>query len=273
MLDKKLCFIGGGNMAEALIKGLVDKKVALPEKIVVAEPLGELRIFLNTTYKVHTVADNRTAVQGNDIIVLAVKPPVISSVLDEITAVISAEQIIISIAAGISTAVLSCQLGKNQCIVRAMPNTPAQIGAGATALCGGAAASPQALEAARTLFSAVGITVIVDETHMDAVTGLSGSGPAYVFLMIEALTDGGVSMGLSREVAQSLAVHTMIGAARMVAETGKHPGQLKDMVTSPGGTTIRGLQVLEQQGVRAALAAAVQQATERSRELAKSGKP
>jgi pyrroline-5-carboxylate reductase len=268
MINKKLCFIGGGNMAEAMIKGLLDKEVAEVGAIVVSEPRKDRRQHLSSTYKVLTVAGNKAAMKKGEIIVLAVKPQVMPGVLEEIAPLTTSQHVVVSIAAGISTSLIASFLGKEHCIIRAMPNTPAQIRFGATALCGSEGATPDALHLAQALFDAIGVTVLVNEAHMDAVTGLSGSGPAYVFLIIEALTDGGVKMGLPRDVAQLLALQTIIGASRMVIETGKHPGQLKDLVTSPGGTTIRGLHVLEKKGVRAALVDAVEKATERSRELA-----
>ena len=268
MQDKKLCFIGGGNMAEAMISGVLDQRVVNAESIVVAEPVNERRRYLSETYQVGAVADNKAALKESEVVVLAVKPQVMAVVLKEIAPRITTGQTIVSIAAGISTELIVSYLGEDKNIVRAMPNTPAQIGLGATALCKGGAATTETLEKARALFDAVGITVVVDEAHMDAVTGLSGSGPAYIFVIIEALTDGGVKAGLPRDIAQALALQTILGATSMVLQTGKHPGQLKDMVTSPGGTTIKGLHVLEKKGVRAALMDAVEKAAKRSKELA-----
>ncbi len=272
MINKKLSFIGGGNMAEAMIKGLLNKEVVSADAIVVSEPRKERRLYLAETYQVLAVADNKAAVKEGEIVVLAVKPQLMATVLKEVAPLIAERQIIVSLAAGITTSLIASFLGKEKCVIRAMPNTPAQIGLGATALCGGQAATTEALHLAQVLFDSVGITVVVEELQMDAVTGLSGSGPAYVFLIIEALTDGGVKMGLPHDVAQSLALQTIIGASQMVVETGKHPGQLKDMVTSPGGTTIEGLHVLEKKGVRAALVDAIEKAAERSRELAQATK-
>ena len=259
-------------MAEAMIRGMLNQGVAVAESIVVVEPLKERRLYLSETYQVGAVADNKTAMKECEIVVLAVKPQVMVGVLKEIASNITTGQTIVSIAAGISTSLIVSYLGEDKNIIRAMPNTPAQIGLGATALCKGGAATTEVLESAQALFDAVGITVIVDESHMDAVTGLSGSGPAYIFLIIEALTDGGVKAGLPRDIAQSLAVQTIVGASSMVLQTGKHPGQLKDMVTSPGGTTIKGLHVLEKRGVRAALMDAVDKAAKRSKELAEAAK-
>ncbi|MBW1678917.1 MAG: pyrroline-5-carboxylate reductase [Deltaproteobacteria bacterium] len=273
MRERKLCFIGGGNMAEAMIKGLLKKKTIVPEQIAISEPREDRAQFLSNKYQVQVVPDNHSAIQRGEIIVLAVKPQVMREVLQEISNVVTADQLIISIAAGIPTSFIASHLGKDRRIIRAMPNTPAQIGEGAVALCGGGSSTQSDLQFAQKLFDAIGTTVIIQETYMDAVTGLSGSGPAYIFLIIEALTDGGVKMGLPRDIAQALLLQTLIGSGRMVLETGNHPGQLKDLVTSPGGTTIAGLHVLEEKGIRAALINAVVAATERSRELADVFKP
>lgn len=268
MRKERLSFIGGGNMAEAMIKGLLHKKIVAPEQVAVSEPREERAQYLSATYHVEVFPDNQAAARRGEILVLAVKPQVMREILPGIFKVIIADQLIISIAAGISTGFIASYLGKDKRIIRAMPNTPAQIGMGAVALCGGGRSTHHDLQVAQSFFNAIGTSVIVQEHHMDAVTGLSGSGPAYLFLIIEALTDGGVKMGLPRDIAQALILQTIIGSGRMVMETGDHPSKLKDMVTSPGGTTISGLHVLESKGVRGALIDAVTAATERSRELA-----
>jgi pyrroline-5-carboxylate reductase len=267
MREERIAFIGGGNMAEALIRGLLHKEILAPKQVAVSEPRQERAQFLSNTYHVKALANNQAAAQQADIVVLSVKPQIISEVLRELSSAVTPDQLIISIAAGIPTAFIASHLGKDQRIIRAMPNTPAQIGMGAIAMCTGGNATRVDLDVAQQLFDAVGISVIVQEHHMDAVTGLSGSGPAYIFLLIEALTDGGVKMGLPRETAQALILQTIIGAGRMVLETGEHPSKLKDMVTSPGGTTIAGLHVLEDKDVRGSLIDAVAAATARSREL------
>jgi pyrroline-5-carboxylate reductase len=267
MKGKKISIIGGGNMAEAMLKGLLKKKIVTPKQVLVSEPRDERTRFLSQTYRVQVTSDNKAAVRFGEIIILAVKPQIMKGVLQEIAGELTSKQLIISIAAGITIAFIASQIGKDKRIVRTMPNSPSQIGEGAIALCGGGKATPQDIRNAGELFAAIGATVIVPEAHMDAVTGLSGSGPAYIFLIIEALTDGGVKMGLPRDVAQSLVLQTVIGSARMVVETGDHPVKLKDMVTSPGGTTIAGLHVLEEKGVRGALINAVTAASERSRAL------
>ncbi|HPD60143.1 MAG TPA: pyrroline-5-carboxylate reductase [Thermodesulfobacteriota bacterium] len=269
MKGQKFSFIGGGNMAEAMLRGLLKNKIIAPRQLLVSEPREERARFLSRQYRIHVTSDNKAAAQFGEIIILAVKPQVIKEVLQEIAGGVTSKHLVISIAAGITIAFIASHLGKDKRIVRAMPNTPCQIGEGAIAFCGGGKANPRDMRVTREIFAGVGTTVIVPETHMDAVTGLSGSGPAYIFLIIEALTDGGVKMGLPRDVAQALVLQTIIGSGRMVLETGDHPSTLKDLVTSPGGTTIAGLQVLEEKGIRGALINAVVAASERSRELSR----
>ncbi len=266
-LGKKIAFLGSGNMAEALVKGLLAAGTAAPDEIVCAEPRAERREELRQRHGVAVVAGNLAAVQQADILVLSVKPQVIDALLEEIAPAVDARKLVVSIAAGVPIAAIARKLGAATRIVRTMPNTPALVGAGATALARGAHATEADLGQAVALFEAVGTAVVVDEHLLDAVTGLSGSGPAFVFLAIEALADGGVKMGLPRHVAMALAAQTVVGAGRLVLETGEHPGKLKDQVTSPGGTTIAGVHALEAAGFRAALIAAVEAAAIRSREL------
>ncbi len=268
MKEKSItAFIGGGNMAEALIRGILHAK-APAGRIVVAEPLPARRELLAERYAVTVTGDNREAVTDADIIVLAVKPQMAGEVLAGLAGAFSAEKLLISILAGTPTSALEQPLGQAPRVVRAMPNTPALVGAGATALCGGQHARQEDLATAVHLFESVGTVQIVSEAQMDAVTGLSGSGPAYVFTLIEALADGGVKEGLLRETALALATQTVLGAARLVQE-GEHPAVLRDRVCSPGGTTIAGVKALEDHGFRAALMEAVAKAAERSRELGK----
>jgi pyrroline-5-carboxylate reductase len=267
---KQLAFIGAGNMAEALLRGVLTAGRMGPDQIIATDVREERLVFLKATYRIGVSSHNAEAARQADTIVLAVKPQMMSHALDDLKDAIGEQQLLISIAAGVSTARIAEHFPQHPVrVVRVMPNTPALVLEGASALARGRHAAPQDLETARRLFEAVGKVVVVDESQMDAVTGLSGSGPAYAFLMIEALSDAGVKMGLPREVALSLAAQTMRGAARLVLETGKHPGELKDMVTSPGGTTLAGLHALEQGGVRAALINAVEAATRRSQELGK----
>ncbi|MBF7083182.1 pyrroline-5-carboxylate reductase [Desulfallas sp. Bu1-1] len=260
-------FIGGGAMAEALIAGLTGAGLVPPERIRVSDVSGERTAYLRDKFGVVTVSDNDALVGDADIIVLAVKPFVVGEVLAETGGRIGDRHTVISIAAGISTSFIEQKLVGKVPVIRVMPNTPALVGAGATAVCRGRWASDRHLELALTMFGAVGRAVPVSENLMDAVTGLSGSGPAYMYIIAEALADAGVRVGLPRDVALTLAAQTMLGAARMILETGRHPGVLKDMVTTPGGTTIEGLFALEEGGLRAALVRAVERATARSRQL------
>lgn len=263
---KKVAFIGAGNMAEAMIRGLLRSGTA-PDEIVCAEPRAERRDELVKKYGIETTASNTTAADKAELVFLAVKPQMMDVALEEIAPSVDARKLVVSIAAGITTAGIARKLGAGVRIVRAMPNTAALVGAAATAICRGAHATDADLDRARALFHAVGTVVVVEEHLLDAVTGLSGSGPAFLFLVVEALSDGGVKMGLPRDVATALAAQTLVGAGRLVLETGEHPGHLKDLVTSPGGTTIAGMHALEAAGVRGAMIQAVEAATLRSREL------
>jgi pyrroline-5-carboxylate reductase len=266
-LGKSLVFLGTGNMAEALLKGLLRDGTATAEEIVCAEPRPERREEIANQYGVEVTSDNRAAAAAADLILLSVKPQVIDAVLKEIAPAVDGRKLVVSIAAGVPLSALARRLAGGTRLIRTMPNTPALVGAGATAIARGPHATDADLAATRALFEAVGSVVEVEEALLDAVTGLSGSGPAYVFLAIEALADGGVKAGLPRAVAMALAAQTVMGAARLVLETGQHPGVLKDQVTSPGGTTIAGVQALEARGFRAALMEAVEAAARRSREL------
>src|SRR6266508_4038259 len=266
-LGKKIAFLGSGNMAEALVKGLLAAGTAAKDEIVCAEPRPERREELQARYGIAAIASNTAAVQQAEIIVLSVKPQVMDALLDEIAPAVDPRKLVVSIAAGVPSAAIARRLGAGARIIRTMPNTPALVGAGATALARGPHATEADIGVAVALFEAVGTAVVVEEHLLDAVTGLSGSGPAFVFLAIEALADGGVKMGLPRHVAMALAAQTVVGAGRLVLETGEHPGRLKDQVTSPGGTTIAGVHALESAGFRGALIAAVEASARRSREL------
>ncbi len=269
LLDKTLAVLGAGMMGGALARGLVHAGAMPPSGIrlfdthpakaeALAAALGAGAAFLPTA---------QAAVDGADIVLLAVKPPVIADVLAEISAALTPAHLIISIAAGIRLEKMEALLSGSIPVVRAMPNTPCLVGKGATALCRGSHATADHLRLAESLFAAVGLSVEVPERLMDAVTGLSGSGPAYIYLVIEALADGGVKEGLTRDTARLLAAQTVLGAAQMVLSSDQHPAQLKDNVTTPGGTTIAALHVLERAGIRTALIDAIQAAAERSREL------
>jgi pyrroline-5-carboxylate reductase len=268
-LGQTIAFLGAGNMAEALMKGLLAAQVADPQEIICTDPRADRGAALVAHYGVRFTRVNAEAVRAATIVVLAVKPQVMAPLLGEVGALLDPSKLVISIAAGVPIATIADLSARGARIVRTMPNTPALVGAGATALAGGPHASAADLVTATALFEAVGKAVVVDEHLLDAVTGLSGSGPAYVFLAIEALADGGVKAGLPRATALELAAQTVLGAARLVLETGVHPGQLKDQVTSPAGTTIAGVHALEKAGFRAALMDAVMASCERSRELGK----
>lgn len=265
--DKRLVLIGGGNMGEAMMKGLLAAHLVTPQHVTVTDIVEARLTYLRDTYAVRTMSDNAKAVAEGDLIILAVKPQDIASTLHSIAPVVEGQHVVISIAAGVPTSKIEAAFDKPVRVVRVMPNTPALVLAGAAALCAGRHAAPTDLDLARVLFDALGKTVIVSEALIDAVTGLSASGPAYIFVLIEALADGGVKVGLPRDVALTLAAQTVYGSAKLVLETGLHPGELKDRVASPGGTTIAGLYALEEHAFRAAIIDAVERATERSREL------
>jgi pyrroline-5-carboxylate reductase len=266
-LGKTIAFLGAGNMAEALVKGLLRAGVAEPREIVCSDRSEDRGPVLVQRYGVRFTRSNKEATEAADLVVLSVKPQVMNKLLDEIAPSLNERKLVISIAAGVPIAAIERKVGHGVRIVRTMPNTPALVGAGATALVAGEHATDADLKQARALFDAIGKTVVVDEPLLDAVTGLSGSGPAYIFLVIEALSDAGVKVGLPRAVAQDLAAQTVLGSAKLLIETGEHPGRLKDQVTSPGGTAIAGLHTLEAGGLRTTLMNAVESATRRSREL------
>jgi pyrroline-5-carboxylate reductase len=263
---KSIGFVGAGNMAEAMIRGLLRGKVFAPGQVMASAPREERRRELSDKYGIHATANNSEAA-GQSMVVLSVKPQILDKVLLEVSDSVRADALVISIAAGVPVAAIQSKLKSGTRVVRAMPNTPALVDAGATAIARGEHAQEADLEDAKRIFDAVGVTVVLDESLLDAVTGLSGSGPAYVFLILEALSDAGVKVGLSRRTAQLLAAQTLLGSAKLLLETNEHPGRLKDMVTSPGGTAITGLHTLEHGGVRTTLMNAVEAATRRSREL------
>ena len=267
MKTKTLGFIGAGNMAGALVKGLLHAQVVPPEGIIVSDVKAERLAQLKEEHGIRTTQDNHELVKASDVIVLSVKPQVIDKVLGLIGGDVKSTQLVISVAAGVPVSAIEGRLPEGTHVVRTMPNTPATVQAGATAIAPGTHATEADLEVARALFAAVGRVVTLDETLLDAVTGLSGSGPAYVMLMIEAMADGGVKVGLHRDTALLLAAQTVYGSAKLLLDTGEHPGRLKDMVTSPGGTAIVGLHTLESGGLRRTLIDAVEAATNRSAQL------
>ena len=265
-------FIGAGNMAEAMIRGLVRGGHVPAARITASGPRRERLDKLVASYGIAITLDNREVARSAGLVVLSVKPQILDKVLREIRDQLQPGALVVSIAAGVDTEAIESAITDGVRVVRAMPNTPALVGAGATAIAPGRHASEADLATAKALFDAVGITVVLDESHLDAVTGLSGSGPAYIFLILEALSDAGVKVGLSRRSAQLLAAQTVLGSAKMLIETDEHVGRLKDMVTSPGGTAIAGLHTLEEGGLRTTLINAVETATKRARELGRGGK-
>ena len=264
---KRIGFVGCGNMGEALVKGLVEADVVKADAVTAADTRADRLAELDRRYGIRVAKDNLDCVRECDVVLLAVKPQIMATVLKEIVPSLSRRQLVISVAAGVSTATIHAAVGKDIRLIRVMPNTPALVLEGATAIAKGKGLEPGDLEIAQEIFGAVGKVVVLDEELMDAVTGLSGSGPAYVAVVIESLADGGVKMGLDRATAMILATQTVLGAAKLLLETGMHPGSLKDMVSSPGGTSITGIAALEEGGIRTTFIKAVERATLRSREL------
>lgn len=267
LLTRKIAIIGSGNMGEALLGGLLKAKLTNPENVITTDIRSERLEFIRGKWSVQTTDDNVKAVSFADIIILCVKPQTIGHLLQEIKPVVREEQLVISILAGITTATINSVLGKNNPVIRAMPNIPAVIDEGAAGICMGKFAGEEHKEIAVRIFKSVGKVEIVLESQMDVITALSGSGPAYIYMIIEALTDGGVMMGLPRDVATRLATQTVLGSAKLVRETGIHPAVLKDQVTTPGGTTICAIKELETHGLRPMLIRAVEVATNKSKEL------
>jgi pyrroline-5-carboxylate reductase len=263
--NKRITVIGAGNMGGALVTGLVSSGNA--GDILAVDPDKKRLDELSRSLNIRTATEAGDELRETDIVLLAVKPQIIEEVIKNIQGIANPQALFISIAAGIGLDYLAEHLGNDRRIIRAMPNTPALVGAGITALSPGSQIREEDLKVAEALFSSVGEVVRAHEEWMDAVTALSGSGPAYVFLILEALADGGVHEGLPRDIAQKLAAHTVLGAARLLIEKKEHPGRLKDQVTSPGGTTIAGLLELEKRGLRSAIMNAVRSAAARSKEL------
>lgn len=267
MALRTLAFLGAGNMAEALIRGLIRARTADPGQIIATVKRQERADELEKAWGIRTSMDNVQACHDADVVILSVKPQAMGKLLTQIAPAIDPKKLIISVAAGVPVAAIERKLGAGARIVRAMPNTPALVGAGACAVAAGEHATEEDLKVASAIFDAVGISTVVEEALLDAVTGLSGSGPAYIFLVIEALSDAGVKVGLPRHTALKLAAQTVLGSAQLLIETHAHPGHLKDQVTSPGGTAIAGLHTLEAGGLRTTLINAVEAATRRAREL------
>jgi pyrroline-5-carboxylate reductase len=265
----RIGFLGAGKMATALAKGWIEARLTTPESVCASDPVAAAREHFTKTTSADAFTENTRVVAQCDIVVLAVKPQNMANLLGEIQSSVQARHLVISIAAGITLQQIANGLGADKRIIRVMPNTPCLVGASASAFVASSAATPADIQCTDRLLSSVGRAVQVPEKWLDAVTGLSGSGPAFVAVVIEALADGGVRMGLPRDLATMLAAQTVLGSAKLLLETGLHPGQLKDMVASPAGTTIAGLHALESGGLRAALMNAVEAATIRSIELGK----
>jgi pyrroline-5-carboxylate reductase len=265
----RIGFLGAGRMASALATGWLHAGLIDSERLCASDPLPAARDAFAQATGAFVTATNRDIAARGDLLVLAVKPQHMTALLAELQPVVTANHLVVSIAAGITLDQLKAGLGGDRRLIRVMPNTPCLVGASASAYAAAKGATPVDVELVARLLGSVGKAIAVPEKLLDAVTGLSGSGPAYVAVVIEALSDGGVRMGLPRDVANLLAAQTVLGSAKMVLDTGLHPAALKDMVASPGGTTIAGLQALERAGLRAALIDAVEAATKRSQELGK----
>lgn len=268
-MSYKIGVIGAGKIGEALVQGVLAKGLAKPEEIILSVHSEKHRAELEARRGIRSVIDNRVVAKEADTIVLAVKPKMANEVLDEVSDLLGPGKLVISCVAGVSLELLEAHVPAATPVVRTMPNMAVAIGEGMTALSPGKAASPERLEWAASIFRSVGRAVVLGEEHMDAVTGLSGSGPAYVYIIIEALADGGVKLGLPRDVATELAAQTVLGAAANVLLTGEHPAKLKDQVTTPAGVTIDGILELEAGGLRVTLINAVVKAAERSKQLVK----
>jgi pyrroline-5-carboxylate reductase len=263
----KIGFLGAGKMATALALGFVNAKLVKANQLCAADPYEAARKHFADKTGAKTAATNLEVAQAANVLILATKPDQVAAVLAEISGALTKNHLLICIAAGVTIAKLESGLPAGARVIRVMPNTPALVGAGASAFAPGKAATTADGELAKKLLSAVGSAYAVKESLLDAVTGLSGSGPAYVYLFIEALSDGGVASGLPRDIATKLAAQTVLGSAKMILETGQHPGALKDQVTSPGGTTIEGLHELEKGKLRGTVISAVRAATEKSKKL------
>ncbi len=269
MLEEKIGVIGAGNIGSAIARGVIGAGLVRPDRIMASDVSKALRQRVAAELGIQATPSNDKLAEFADIVILAVKPQITDPVLKEISKKLGKSKLLVSVAAGVPLARLEKNLVKGARAVRVMPNIPCVVGAGASAYAGGAHATADDLEKVGSILSSFGVAVPLEEKYLDAVTGLSGSGPAYVFLFIESLADGGVQMGLSRQAALKLALQTVYGAAKMALESGKHLGELRDEVTSPGGTTIAGLYALEKGRFRGTVMEAVQQATRRSQELGK----
>lgn len=268
LMDKRICILGTGNMGQALVSGLVCSGSSKPQNIICTDVRAAKLETIQKQYGIRTTASNLEAVSQADIVIYAVKPQIMAAVLNETAEKLDMSKLIISIAAGVPVEAIESCLNKELRLIRVMPNIAAAVKEAATAIAPGKHASQEDVQLAKEIFDSIGKSVLIPENYlMDAITGLSGSGPAYIFLIVEAMADAGVKVGLSRQEALFLSAQTVLGAAKMLIHTQEHPGQLRDRVTSPGGTAIAGLATLEEGGLRTTLIHAVEAATNRSREL------
>jgi pyrroline-5-carboxylate reductase len=265
--EKKISIIGTGNMGKAIVRGLVESKASVPQNIICSDISDDLLESVKSKYGVLTTKNNIHAIKASEIVIYSVKPQILGSVLKETASCLDMSRLIISVAAGVPLAAIQSCVNKKLRVIRAMPNIACFVNEGATAIAAGENTYKDDIRIARAVFDSTGKTIFIQEILMDSVTGLSGSGPSYIFLIIDAMADAGVKMGLSRKDALFLSGQTILGAAKIFMETGEHPGQLKDKVTSPGGTSIAGIHALEKGRLRDTLINAVQAATNRSKEL------
>lgn len=264
----RVAILGAGKMGGILLQAFLKNRLLEPESIFATVQHPDRALALSAQFGMEVTTDNLAAAHKADIILLGVKPSQVPDLVAAIRPALSTAKVIVSFAASVKTTSIEDAAGCHLAVIRAMPNTPAMLGAGVTALCSGRFVSPEQMAVAQHIFQTVGRTVVVDEKHMDAVTGLSGSGPAFLYIIIEALAEAGVNVGLPRDIATLLAAQTTLGSARMVLETGYHPALLKDAVTTPAGCTVDGILELEEGGLRVTLIKAVKRATQRARELA-----
>lgn len=264
----RVAVLGAGKMGGILLQAFLKNNLLLPDQITATVQHADRAQALSAQYGVEVSTDNLAAAHNADVILLGVKPTQVPTLVAEIASALSSKKTLLSFAASVKTKAIEHAAGCDLAVIRAMPNTPAMLAAGVTALCPGRFVQPEQMTVAQRIFSTVGRTVVVDEKHMDAVTGLSGSGPAFMYIVIEALAEAGVNVGLPRDVATLLAAQTVYGSARMVLETGYHPALLKDQVTTPAGCTVDGILELEEGGLRVTLIKAVKRATQRAKELA-----
>lgn len=267
LADQKIAVLGAGKLGESLIRGLLEAGAVQPEQIIATTKHSERAKQLGKEFGLEATTSNRDAAKTADLVLLSVKPQTMEEVLTEISPVLRPDQLLISVAASVSTRFIEKHIPPGLAVIRAMPNTPSQVKCGMSGIAAGSNTGDQHMRLAREIFDAVGRTVILDEKHLDAVTGLSASGPAFLYIVIESLAEAGVKVGLPRNIATELAAQTMAGTGTMVLQTGEHPAKLKDLVTTPAGCTIDGILELEDGGLRVTLIKAVVRATERAKEL------